>query len=160
VAAPCCVTHFFLPALTFAHLLRWAALILASPFGERCRRLRPDREAALGPTLCWLALTLFHRALCAAAILRRAASDMVRRVRAEGRLLARRGIVLSAMDSRAVMARSRRSRSSRSCCMRLSRFAIARIVAREGGHGGPRPAPVSRNAGRSTPGIQRRAVGL
>jgi hypothetical protein len=27
--------HFFLPALTFAHRFRWAALILASPCGER-----------------------------------------------------------------------------------------------------------------------------
>jgi len=66
-------SHVFLPALTFAHLLRWAALIRARPSAE-IRRPRPDREAALRPTLRsftlrWLALTLFHRALCAAAIL-------------------------------------------------------------------------------------------
>jgi len=107
---------YFLPALTLAHLFRCAALIRASPSAERRRRPRPDREAALRPTLPWLALNFFHRARCAAAILRRAASDIVRRlVRAEIRLPARRGAVLSPMDSRAAMARSRRSRCSRSC---------------------------------------------
>ena len=94
-----------MPALTFAHLLRWAALIRARPSAE-IRRPRPDRETALPPTLRWPALTLRHRARCAAAILRRAAGDMVRRlVRAELRRPARRGIVV--IDFRAEMTRSK-----------------------------------------------------
>ena len=117
---------YFLPALTFAHLLRCAALIRASPSAERRRRPRPDRETALRPTLRWLALNFFHRCLCAAAILLRAASDMVLRLaRVELRLPARRGAALSLMDSRAAMARSRRSRSARSCCTTVSMSVIS-----------------------------------
>jgi hypothetical protein len=148
--------HFFFPARAFAHLFSWAALIRARPSAEMRRRPRLFRKPALPP-----ALTLFHRALCAAAILRRAANGMVRRpVRAERRLPARRWAILSAMDSRAAIARSSRSRSARSCCMTLSRFGISADCSMQTWpRAASAPCRFWGTQARSTPGIPPRADG-
>jgi len=103
-------SYFFFPALTFAHLARAAALILARPAAEMCR-------FGLDLDFCDPLRCIAHLARCAAAIRLRAAADIVRPL-----LLLEE---LPLRDVRAFVAASRRSRSCWSSRMIASIFGMA-----------------------------------
>lgn len=104
----------FLPALIFAHRARCAALMRSNPAGDI---FRLGLAAVLLPPR-----SLAHLALWALAIRARADALMVRPVRVVAAL------PLPFKEVSALMALSRRLRSSSSCWMMLLKFAMHRIV--------------------------------
>jgi hypothetical protein len=70
---------FFCPAFNFAHLARWNAAILRAD-GDMVRftGTEPDVFVALNTTGCDSFLALAHLALCAHAIFRREAGEIIR----------------------------------------------------------------------------------
>jgi hypothetical protein len=68
------MSPYFFAALTFAHRARAAARMRAMPAAEMRRLVLGAFATALEVRFC-----LAHRALCAAAIFRRAAADIVQR---------------------------------------------------------------------------------